>query len=140
MILQIKKKLLRLKIEETAYRTNFYKRSPRKVTASDFVVAFCLLMNNGRFSLKSMAAKIFEITKNKVSHQAIAKKLQFRQIEFANKILQKAMEGTFQKSTGLEVRSFFRPFNRVLLEDSTCQKMSSILSKSFPFIIVELIG
>ena len=53
MILQIKKKLLRLKIEETAYRTNFYKRSPRKVTASDFVVAFCLLMNNGRFSLKS---------------------------------------------------------------------------------------
>jgi len=130
MNLQVKEKISKLNIELTAKETEFYKRKPKKISATNFIISFICLMNAGKFSLKEWAFQISELTTYLVSHQGIAKKLSFRSIKFVDKLLEKALLDTLKKTPNIDVNETIKSFGRVLVEDSTCFNLPQNL---FPF-------
>ena len=118
-------------IEHLAKTSKFYKRSPRKITATNFVVSFFLVMTKERFSLRNWAIQLQHLIGEKVSFQAIAARLQFRQIKFVKQLFTESLRTKLDRDQVSETSELFKPFNRILLEDSTCIKLANKLFASF---------
>jgi len=127
---QIKEKIGKLNIELIAKETEFYKRKPKKISATNFIISFMSLMHGGKFSLKEWAFQISELTTLLVSHQGVAKKLTFRSIKFVDSLVEKALLNALEKIPTFEVNERIKTFGRVLVEDSTCFNLPKNL---FPF-------
>jgi len=125
-------KIRELQIEELAIGSNFYFRKPRKITATNFVSAFFMMMQSGKFSLKSWAFKIFHLTDSLVSHQSVAKKLGFSNVNFAKTLFERALLNSLKKIGSFEIKPSLSVFSRILIEDSTCFKLPKNLFPFFP--------
>jgi len=123
--------LNKTEIEQLAKKTNFRKRKPRKIGAYNFVLSFFLTMANKEFSLRKWAIKITKLSNKMISFQAIAKKLDSRQLAFAKAIFSKSVEKLLLNNTNKVSNELVLKFNRVLLEDSSCVKLCSALYKHF---------
>jgi len=121
-----------LNVETLASSTQFKKRKPIKINATDFLVSFCHMMYGGKFSLRNWASCLSSITGKIISFQALAKKLQFRHLHFTQTVLTRALEHKFCSTTNISISDLFVKFGRVLLEDSSCIQLADILHGSFP--------
>ena len=132
MNVQITEKIKDLQIEQIAKETKFGIRESRKVSALNFVLSFFMMWPSGKFSLKSWDFNIFQLTNERVSHQAVAKKLGFSKIEFVNVLFEKVLRNALNEISSLKDNPVLSQFTRVLVEDSTCFKLSYNLFPFFP--------
>jgi len=129
---EIIKKIQDLQIEKIAQASKFYVRQSRKITATNFVTTFFMMMRTGKFSLKGWAFNIFEKTNTLVSHQGVAKKLGFSNVNFAKTLFESALLNSLNHSSNLQIKPHLKAFKRILIEDSTCFKLPKNLFQFFP--------
>lgn len=121
-----------LDINELALQTGFSLRKARKISPDHLVTSFFDVMSTGDFSLRQWAYNISLLANTKVSFQALAKRLDFRQESFFQALFQKALLHKIQKGLHYAVDEIFKSFNRVLIEDSTCFHLPISLFEFFP--------
>ena len=119
-----------IKIKSLAKETNFMIRRPKKITPENFLYSFYLSFSAKIFSLDTWALEFEKLTGIQITSQAIDKKLQIRHIEFYERLFEEAIKKNYTKLTS-KVESKLAPFNRVLVEDSTCVKLANKLYKFF---------
>lgn len=129
---KVKKFLDTINIEEIAKKTGFQKRKPKKITPYYFLLSFFIVFLKKNYSLRAWAIELSVLVDYSVSFQAIAKKLQCRQLGFIKTIFSKAMEQYFNNNIYNSQKKIMRHFSKVLIEDSSCIKLYKILSAHFP--------
>lgn len=129
---QLSKILESLQLDKLGESTGFYIRQPRKITIEFLLVSFFQMLVDGRFSLRQWASNISTLNGSLTSFQAVAKKLDFRQETFFQALFQKALLNRLQQKLNFEIHDILKPFKRVLIEDSTCFKLSNALFDFFP--------
>lgn len=129
---QFKTNSAQLDINKLAIQTGFSHRKARKISAEHLVKSFFDMMTTRNFSLRQWAFNISLRANIKVSFQALAKRLDFRQELFFQSLFQKALLEKLHKGFNYSVDEIFRSFNRVLIEDSTCFHLPTSLLEFFP--------
>jgi len=124
--------LRKMEIENLAKSTKFHLRKPKKIKAFNFLLSFYLVLLKKNYSLRSWATELSQLIGQLVSFQAIAKKLQIRQLCFVKDLFTKALEEYFRSNNYFSKNPLFTGFNRVLIEDSTCIKLVKALSEYYP--------
>jgi len=122
----------KININKLAKATGFQKREPKKITPEVFLLSFFMVLLKKHYSLRSWAIELSCLIKGSVSFQAIAKKLQIRQLVFIKSVFSKAMEEYFEEKIYSSKKKTLRHFSQVLIEDSSCIKLSKMLSDYFP--------
>lgn len=129
---KIKVLLDKLQIEGLALTSGFYQRKPRKITATDLMLSFFKMTITGNFSYRIWASHIASLIDDTVSFQAISKKLDIDNSNFFEEVFYKILSSKMNQDIGIQTNELFDPFNRVLLEDSTCFKLQDELAEHFP--------
>jgi len=118
------------KLELIAKQTGFQKRTPRKITAQNFILSFINVYSSRNFSLRNWAQELSLISKQMVSFQALHKKLTSRHLSFLKEVFSMVISKSLDVETLLSSSSSMN-FNRVLIEDSTCIKLSNSMLPYF---------
>lgn len=121
-----------LNVETLARETHFCMRKSSKIQVLDFLNSFFEMILCGKFSLRNWATILASLSNIKVSFQALSKKMHFRQLEFTQTLLSRAISQSFESNTKLSISNFLSQFSRVLVEDSSCIKLSRALYHAFP--------
>lgn len=129
---KIKTLLDQFQVEKLAFTCGFHQRKPRKITATDLMLAFFKMMISGNFSYRIWASHIAASIDDTVSFQAISKKLDIEKSDFFEEVFYKILSSKINQDLGIQTNELFDSFNRVLLEDSTCFKLHDELAKHFP--------
>lgn len=129
---QIKGKISKLAIEETAVEFGFQLREPKKIDPVSFVGGFFMMVNAGKGTLNDWAKNICEFAGKLVSKQGVSQRLQFRQEAFAKQLLQSSLQAAAQQGKPAGKSSLFDSFGQVYLEDSTCIQLPDNLAEFFP--------
>lgn len=124
--------LSRLDINQLGKQTGFTLRKPKKITAELFIVSFFNVMLKKCYSLRQWAIEVSLLTGKPVSFQAIAKKLQFRQLRFIKALLLKGLDEQLDSDYFRWSKSNGDLFKRILIEDSTCIQLPHSLSQYYP--------
>lgn len=119
----IKEKLAILPIKELAKSTKFEKRKPKKIGSEDYVYSYVQCILNGEISQASWCRELSKRIGQPVSEQALQGKVQFRQEEFSQKLLEAALEHTMSHNVSHHCDEILSKFKSVKLHDSTCVKM-----------------
>lgn len=124
-----------LKLEELALQSNFYLRSSRKITASSLVFGFYQMKNRGVNSLRNWAVEVGSQIETSVSKQAIDNRLNERTMDYLKLVFQQSMSLKLQphlsKPVDEELQKLMSFFPRILLHDSTSQKIPASLREHF---------
>lgn len=129
---QIKGKISKLPIEETAVEFGFQVREPKKIDPVSFVGGFFMMMSAGKNALSDWAQGISEFAGQPVSKQGVAQRLQFRQEGFAGQLLKRSLQAVAHQGGPVKKSSLFGSFEQVYLEDSTCVQLPDNLAGAFP--------
>lgn len=129
---KIKQFLENIDIDDLAKQTGFEKRKARKITAYDFLLSFFLIFCRKTYSFRMWAVELSSLSGNLVSFQAIAKKFKQRHLTFVKSLFAIAIQFYIDKNTHISDNKLLSPFSAVLIEDSSCVKLSPHLRKSFP--------
>lgn len=125
----IEQKLNKIPLEKLSKESKFSKRKPKKITAKDFLMGFFLMANNtGNKSYRNWASKIGLLIKDKVSKQALWKKMHEGQVAFLKKVLSAIMK----ESIGQKRNTKLEMFKNVIIEDSTHIQLNDKLYKEYP--------
>ncbi len=120
-----------LEVEQTAYSSGFYRRKPRKITASALLKGFYCMQQKGKNSLSSLAIQVGNEIGETVSKQAIAERFNDRMLEMVNSILLTALTKKAAIPPGrlesLDLGEACGAFNNIILQDSTVQQVNSAL-------------
>jgi len=111
---KIKKFLHKMDIESLAKSTKFQLRKPKKIDAFNFLLSFFLVLLKKNYSLRAWATELSLLTDKVISFQAIAKKLQIRQLNFVKTLFTKALNEYFRSNNYFSQNTLFAGFNRVL--------------------------
>lgn len=118
------------KLETLAKQTGFQKRTPKKITPYDFLLSFLNVYCTRHFSLRSWAQELSLICNQLVSFQAIHKKLTIRHLPFLREVFALIVSKNINCVNDVSPNCL-SSFNRVLIEDSTCIKLSDSLYEHF---------
>lgn len=129
---KVKDFLNKYNINELAKETGFQKRKPKKITPHNFLLSFFIVFLKKNYSLRAWAIELSCLIGQNISFQAIAKKLEIRQLEFVKTILSKSMEQYLEEHIYNSKKNILSHFSQVLIEDSSCVKLAKMLSKHFP--------
>lgn len=129
---KIKTLLDQLQVEKLAFTSGFYQRKPKKITATNLMISFFKMMMSGYFSYRIWASHIAPLINDTVSFQAISKKLDIEDCDYFEEVFYKILSSKTNQYLGIQTNELFTPFNRVLLEDSTCFKLHDDLAEHFP--------
>ena len=134
---QLTVRLNELNIEKIAISSGFTKRSDSKISLLSFLQSFMESFMEGSFSLSSWASALGMLIGTTVTKQALQGKFHDRQTNTLKAVLQATLEQKVQTEVQKEAFSarkwaLFAHFGRVLLEDSTCQKVHECLHEAFP--------
>lgn len=131
-----------LEIESIALSDRFYKRPPKKITATDFVHSFWMMQQNAKNSLDNWAMHMGKLSNQCVTKQAIAERLTSDTVNFAKALLRHALNLADSKNTQVlkkqskktkkHLKSILQHFNRVIIHDSTTQRVPQSLVNHFP--------
>lgn len=84
----IEQKLKEIPLEKLSKESEFAKRKAKKITAKDFLIGFFLMAHSREsHSYRCWAIKIGWLIKDRVSKQALCKKMRQSQITFLKKVL-----------------------------------------------------
>jgi hypothetical protein len=126
----IEQKLNKIGIEKLSKHSNFSKRKAKKISAKDFLLGFFLMVKSREnHSYRNWAIKIGWIIKNRVSKQALCKKMRQTQIIFLKKVLSAIINETLSINTDYPKLKMFK---NVIVEDSTAIKLNDKLHKDYP--------
>jgi len=127
----IDKQLERVDWEVLSRRTGFQKRAPRKIKARDFIKCLCAGVLQHRISFSSLASLLSFISGSCVSKQALSKRINGSCVTFVRDVLFTVIGNLCGLRRPLEERAF-RPFRRVLIQDSTNLALPNHLADTFP--------
>jgi len=125
-----------LEIESAAWESEFYKKSPKKITATALMYSFWQIQRLGKNTLGDWATKLGEHLNITVTEQSVNERFTQRAVDMAKLTLHKALNLNINKAklaqdkTSLE--NIIKLFNRILLRDSTNQKLPAHLHEDFP--------
>jgi len=126
----IEQKLNKIGIEKLSKDCEFSKRKAKKISAKDFLLGFFLMAKNRENqSYRNWAIKIGWIIKDRVSKQALWKKMQQTQIIFLKKVLSLIIKDTLSNNNAYPKLKMFK---NVIVEDSTAIKLNDKLHKDYP--------
>jgi len=111
-----------ININQLAFETGFCKRAPRKITPDNFLLSFFHCFSNSHFSIRHWSINLSRLIGQRVSWQAIDKKIQFVKVNFIKQLFLKACEANLNNIAG-QCIGLLTPFKRVLIQDSTLVKM-----------------
>lgn len=130
---EILPKLSKLPIELIGAAHEFNIHADSKITATNFVMSFFLMISQNNCTLKDWAIELSKVVKRVFSRGIIQAKLQYRQVDFVKALLKEVLQKqVYQTSIEQLSSNLLSSFNRVLLEDSMCLKLPSNLSNFFP--------
>lgn len=125
-----------LKLEEFAWKSEFYKKEPEKITATGLFMGFWKMGDMKENSLRSWAAHTGQETGEAVSKQGLDNRLSWSAVELVKMVLQHALQLKLKehfderKQDGMDQKMYAK-FNNILIQDSTIQKLPPELSKIF---------
>lgn len=126
----IEQKLNKIGIEKLSKDCDFSKRKAKKISAKDFLLGFFLMAKNREnHSYRNWAIKIGWIIKDRVSKQALWKKMRQAQIIFLKKVLSAIINETMNIANDYPKLKSFR---NVIVEDSTAIGLNDKLYKDYP--------
>lgn len=117
--------------EAWAKRTGFQRRAPRKISAFLLLRSLSALAFCTRCSLETLALVIGLLGGAPVSKQAVAKRLSDSCVAFLRQALLAAVASA-AKFGRLRAGGVFKPFGRVLIQDSTSLSLPARLAAAFP--------
>lgn len=128
-----------LEVESKAQDAEFYQRVPRKVTMSSLMMGFWSMMSKGKNTLRNWAVYTGIEIGDSLSKQAIDKRLNPAMLNTVKSVFKHALETSTQtkplenkmRSNRKEVKGLLKHFNRVILHDSTIQKLPPNLYEAF---------
>lgn len=126
----IEQKLNKIGIEKLSKDSNFSKRKAKKISAKDFLLGFFLMAKSREnHSYRNWSIKIGWLIQDRVSKQALWKKMQQTQIIFLKKVLSSILKETLSNNNeDLKLKMF----RNVIVEDSTAIKLNDKLHKDYP--------
>lgn len=116
-------------IKKVAEKTGFTKRTPKKVPPFEFVLGLIMSFSNKKNTYSHWAEQIEKLSGEKVTKQALFKRMGEQTVAFSEDLLQKAVS---KKAEALKGSLIFKSFGKVLLQDSTNLKLPDCLAQSFP--------
>ena len=130
---KIKSKIANLELNSGAKSTDFTKRVGGKIDGESFVLSFFLMVLSGTNTVLNWAMFLCKVTGESLTAQAVQKKLQFRQLQFAEWVLTQSLyKSLVRDKTSALSTQLFSTFKRVFTQDSTCVKVPPNLSEFFP--------
>jgi hypothetical protein len=126
-----------LKIEKISVNTGYKQRSDTVLTLTALIQGFMNAYMKQLYTLEAWAMEISLLVGKNVDKQGIQAKFHDRQVGAVKTVLETALAQRLQdglKNTVTYSRKWklFEAFNRVLIEDSTCQKVDASLASTFP--------
>lgn len=106
--------------------------SQKKIQALDFLLSFFFVLSSKQYSLRNWAIKLSKLSGQLISFQAIAKRLQIRQLAFVKALYCQAIQQNLKHHLPASQTLLFSHFGRVLLEDSSCVKLVDSLYRAYP--------
>jgi hypothetical protein len=126
---QLKIQLQQLNLDALARRTGFLRRVPRKIPMLSLVLAVVALAAETSLSLERVAAVIGLAAGLSYTKQALHARLGIKLESFLAEVVTSILN---QISLPVQTQGWFRPFQRVLLHDSTVQTLPAHLAAAFP--------
>lgn len=124
-----------LKIEEAAWQTGFYKKKPKKITASALFMGFFRMLQSKRNTLKTWALSVGLEVNETVTDQSVNERLNAESCDMAETILCNAfnfqLDNTPKAHITANRRETIALFNRILVRDSTTVKLPDELRHRF---------
>lgn len=118
------------KLELLAKKTKFQKRTPKKITAYNFILSFFNVYCARNYSMRNWAQELSLICGKMVSHQALEKKLTIRHLPFLKEVFAHIISKNLTSIKQVSDKTLVL-FNRILIEDSTCVKLSDAMYQHF---------
>jgi hypothetical protein len=122
-------KVLDLGTEALARRCGFLRRTPRKIPVPNFLQGLLALAPETDLSLERIAGVIGLTVQDSYSKQALSQRLSPALADFLAKVITSCL-GQF--SPAVEVSPLLQSFTRVLVQDSTLQRLPPHLAELFP--------
>lgn len=126
----IEQRLNKIGIEKLSKGCDFSKRKAKKITAKNFLIGFFLMAKSKENqTYRNWAIKIGWLIQDRVSKQALWKKMRQTQIIFLKKVLSSIIKQTLSIK---EDYPKLKIFKNVIVEDSTAIKLNDKLHKDYP--------
>jgi len=130
---QISKKLSSISIEVIAGLCMFSQREGGKITPMNFVVSFFLSVQKEKHTINSWAKELSIMLQDLISYNGLKVAQTQARADFAKNLLRATLASQITKKGLNRIKSkLLEPFNRVLIEDSTCIKLPAYLHCFFP--------
>lgn len=132
LAIRLKEKFQLTAIDTIAKQTGFVKRKAKKITPTNFLLAFFIMMLTGGRSLSCFAETIGLITGCLISKQAVFYRITNVLIQFLECILAKVLLQNIQTGIKRSPLSVLTQFARILVHDSTSIRLHKSLANYFP--------
>lgn len=124
-----------LSIESIGWKSGFYKRKPKKISATGLFESLWQMQAKGKNTLQSWALHLGEYEDNKIHRQSLNERLSSESVELGKLTLARALSLSNKQSSKLTrgvKRLNLGFFNRILIRDSTVQGLPKQLADIFP--------
>lgn len=125
-----------LNIEQFGWDSSFYKRQPKKITASALFESFWRMHQKGKNTLSNWCTHLQSLIGQPVSEQSLNERLTETTVDLAKKVLTQALNLKIDEEKIQKEQAAFGEklglFNRILIRDSTTQQLPSHLKDAFP--------
>ena len=129
----IEEKLNKIPLEKLSKESQFGKRKAKKIKAKDFLLGFFLMASSREsHSYQNWAIKIGWLIKDRVSKQALWKRMHQGQINFLKKTLSVFMLESLNSRICNQTAEKIKMFKNVIVEDSTHIKLADKLHAEYP--------
>lgn len=105
------------------------KRKPKKITPINFILSHWQLVSKNIFSYDNWAVQLGLLTNQKVSGQAIWKRMNRKMVNLVKDLLKKSF---IQKQGDFIETRLFEHFNQVYIQDATHFALPAVLHELFP--------
>jgi hypothetical protein len=129
----IERKLNNISLEKLSKESEFSKRKSKKITAKDFLLGFFMMTRSHEGqSYRNWAIKISSLIKDKVSKQALWKKMCPAQIKFLKEVLSSIMGDSVEVKKDTFPSTKLKMFKNIIIEDGTNIQLDGKLNKEYP--------
>ena len=129
----IEKRLNKITLEKLSKESEFSKRKAKKISAKDFLIGFFLMTRSRESqSYRNWAIKIGWLIKDRVSKQALWKKMGQAQIRFLKGVLFSTMGDSVEVNRSSCHSEKLKMFKNVIIEDGTNVQLDDKLHKEYP--------
>lgn len=124
-----------LEIESLGKESDFYKRKPKKITATALFYSFWRMQAKGKNSLENWAFYLGKQIGQPITRQSLNERLNEKSVALGKMVLIKALNlkpQPRQQKISKKLKDKLKIFNRVFIRDSTVQQLPDYLSDIFP--------